>query len=120
MRATRRRHRTPDPLASPAALRRVCQTLRDLLPALIPKSEKELRRLLLAVRHVERRPVTDSKRGRPSRFRREDLLTVTGAVRSILECETGGRISLSSFVGQYLPPAPLPFRRHGYALIRTD
>jgi len=108
MRATRRRHRTVDPLAAPAAVQHVCQSLREQLPDLIPKSEKELLRFLFAVRHVERRPVTDTRRGRPGRWRREDLLKAAGALRSILERETGGRISLSSFIGQYLPVLHFP------------
>ena len=108
MRATRRRLRTLDPLASPDTVRAICDQLRERLPDLTPKSEKQLLRLLAAVRHVERRPVTDTKRGRPGRFRREDLLQVAGTLRSVLERETGGRISLSSFVGQYLPVLHFP------------
>lgn len=108
MRATRRRLRTMDPLASPEAVRRVCQQLRESLPALIPKSEKELLRFLYAVRHVERRPTTDSRRGRPGHWRREDLLKAAGALRSVLERETGGRISLSSFIGQYIAVLHFP------------
>ncbi len=108
MRATRRRQRTMDPLASPDAVRAVCDQLHERLPELIPKSEKELLRFLYAVRHVERRPVTDTKRGRPGHWRREDLLKAAGALRSVLERETGGRISLSSFIGQYLPVLHFP------------
>jgi hypothetical protein len=58
--------------------------------------------MLEAVRHVERRPVTDTRRGRPSRWPREHLLEVARHLRAILERETGGRISLQSFVGQHL------------------
>lgn len=108
MRTTRRRRRTPDPLAAPAAVRRVLQSLRELLPALIPPSDKELRRFLEALRHVERRPASDSRRGRPPRFSRHHLVTAASALRSLLERETGGRISLSSFVGQYLPVLDFP------------
>ena len=108
MRATRRRSRRIDPLASPTAVRRVCQQLRELLPALIPKSEKELLRFLYAVRHIERRPTTDTKRGRPGHWRREDLLKAATALRSVLERETGGRISLSSFIGQYIAVLHFP------------
>lgn len=89
-------------------MRHVFESLGDRLPALIPKSEKELARLLDAVRHAERRPVTDSKRGRPGCWPRGDLLQVAGALRSILERETGGRISLQSFTGQYLPVLGFP------------
>jgi hypothetical protein len=96
------------PLASPEAVRHVCQQLHDRLPNLIPKSEKELIRVLYSVRHVERRPATDTRRGRPSRWKREDLLRAAGEMRSILQRETSGHISLSSFIGQYLQLLDIP------------
>ncbi|MDQ3684505.1 MAG: hypothetical protein M3430_02735 [Acidobacteriota bacterium] len=111
MRVTRRRSRTLDLLTSADALRDICDRLRERLPELIPKTEKELLRFLYAVRvvrHVERRPVTDPRRGRPGRWRREDLLKAASVLRSILERETGGRISLSSVIGQYLPVIHFP------------
>jgi hypothetical protein len=102
MRATRRRLRKSDPLAHPVAVRIVCEELRSRMPGVIPNSEKHLVRFLYAVRHVERRPATDTKRGRPSRWRREDLVIAAGHLRDILERETSGRVSLNSFIGQYL------------------
>jgi hypothetical protein len=102
MRATRRRQRTPDPLAHPEAVRAVCEELRSRMPWVIPNSEKQLIRFLYAVRHVERRPATDTKRGRPSRWRREDLVSAAGHLRAILGRETSGRVSLNSFLGQYI------------------
>jgi hypothetical protein len=108
MRATRRRHRTVDLLASPAAVRGLCQQLREHLPDLIPKSESELIRFLYAVRHVERHWATDTKRGRPSRWPREHLLKVASVLRSVLERETSGRVSLSSFIGQFIPILSFP------------
>ncbi len=105
MRATRRRRRTPDPLASPAASATVCA---NCSPNYIPNSEKELLRFLCALRHVEGRPVTDTRRCRSSRFRREDLLTAAGALRSILERETGGGFSLQLH-GAVPAGASLPF-----------
>lgn len=73
------------------------------MPDLIPSSEKQLTRFLYAVRHVERRAATDTKRGRPSHWPRERLLEAASILRSILERETSGRVSLNSFIGQYLP-----------------
>jgi hypothetical protein len=102
MRATRRRRRKPDPLARPEAVRAVCEELRARMPGVIPNSERELVRFLYAVRHVERRPATDTKRGRPSRWRREDLVSAATHLRSILGRETSGRVSVNSFLGQYL------------------
>lgn len=108
MRATRRRQRTPDPLATPLAVRSLCASLRERLPEIIPNSEKQLLLLLYAVRHVERRSVTDTRRGRPPRWQRADLLKVAGELRLLLERETSGRVSLSSFTGQYLPMLHFP------------
>jgi hypothetical protein len=72
------------------------------MPGVIPSSERQLIRFLYAVRHVERRPATNTKRGRPSRWRRKDLLSAAGHLRAILQRETRGRVSLNSFTGQYL------------------
>jgi hypothetical protein len=102
MRATRRRQRTSDPLARPEAVRAVCEELRSRMHGVIPNSERQLIRFLYAVRHVERRPATDTKRGRPSRWKREDLVSAASHLRAILGRETSGRVSLNSFLGQYL------------------
>ena len=108
MRATRRRQRTIDPLASPEAVRSICDRLRARLPDLIPTSEKQLIRFLYSVRHVERRPATDTLRGRPSRWPREKLTEAASVLRGLLERETSGRVSVSSFIGQYLPLLQFP------------
>ena len=108
MRATRRRLRVPDPMASPSAVRSVCDQLRLRLPDLIPQTEKHLVRFLYAVRHIERRPATDTKKGRPSRWPREKLMEAASTLRGILERETKGRVSVSSFIAQYLPVLEFP------------
>jgi len=102
MRARRRRTRRHDPLASPDAVRSICQALKDKCQTLIPHSERQLVKLLEAVRHVERRPATETRRGRPPHWERETLLEVARHLKAVLERETGGRISLQSFIGQYL------------------
>jgi hypothetical protein len=101
MRATRRRARKPDPLASAHAVEAVLRSLRASLPEVIPNSNKALLAMLQAVRGIYVRPMTDTKRGRPGRFSREHLLRVDSQLRSILARETS--ISVRSFVGQYLP-----------------
>src|SRR3954465_2984688 len=101
MRATRRRFRETDPLATPEAVRSVCRLLSERMPDTIPSSEKHLMRFLYSVRHVERRPATDTKRGRPSRWPREKLMEAASQLRAILQRETQGRVSLNSFIGQY-------------------
>jgi hypothetical protein len=102
MRVTRRRQRTPDPLARLEAVHAVCEELRSRMLGVILNSERQLVRFLYAVRHVERHPATDTKRGRPSRWKREDLVKAASHLRDILERETSGRVSLNSFIGQYL------------------
>lgn len=108
MRATRRRPRQLDALASPEAVRLICRQLRERMPNIIPASEKQLSRFLFAVRHIERRPATDTRRGRPSRWPREKLVEAASLLRSILDRETSGRVSLNSFTGQYLPLLQFP------------
>src|ERR1043165_3780797 len=108
MKAARRRRREIDPLARPDAVRRICRLLRERMPDTIPSSEKQLMRFLFAVRHVERRPATDTKRGRPSRWPREKLIEAASILRGILQRETSGRVSVNSFIGQYLPLLPFP------------
>jgi hypothetical protein len=78
------------------------------MPDAIPSQEKQLLRFLYAVRHVERHPATDTKRGRPARWLREQLLKAAGELRSILDRETSGRVSVNSFTGQYLPLLHFP------------
>jgi hypothetical protein len=73
-----------------------------MCPEIIPNSDKQLLLMLEAVRNVERRPATDTKRGRPSRWPRAHLLEVARNLRVVLERETQGRISLQSFIGQHL------------------
>jgi hypothetical protein len=102
MRANRRRQRKPDPLAHPEAIRSVFMSLRGMLPDVIPQSEKYLIKMLNAVRNVERRPASDTQRGRPSRWKRTDLVRVANHLRFILDRETQGRISLNSFISLYV------------------
>lgn len=101
MKATRRRTRRLDPLASATAVEDVLNRLRASLPELIPRSHKNLSSLLNSVRGLYMRQPSESKRGRPARHTREQLLEVDSTLRDILSRET--RISVRSFVGQYLP-----------------
>lgn len=102
MRANRRRQRKTDPLAHPNAIRNVFDRLREHLPDIIPRSEKHLIKMLNAVRNVERRPASDTRRGRPSRWRRCDLIHIANHLRYLLERETQGRVSLNSFISLYI------------------
>jgi hypothetical protein len=89
-------------LASAEAVRSVLEQLRSTLPQTIPKRDKDLVRMLRAVGHVNRYRATDTKRGRPSRWQREELLLVGSRLSAILERETSSHIGLSSFVDHYL------------------
>ena len=102
MRATYRRHRKADPLASTASVRAIIDQLRSALPTIIPHSDKELVRILRAVRHIHRYQASDTKRGRPSRWKRADMLKVSTCLSDILERETSSQIALLSFVDHYL------------------
>jgi hypothetical protein len=78
------------------------------MPDTIPHKEKELVRLLRAARHTQRYPATDTKRGRPSKWRREDLLRAAARLGDILERETSSHISFASFVDHYLRLTDFP------------
>jgi hypothetical protein len=108
MKTARRRQRTLDSIATPTGVRAICDQLRERCPELIPASDKKFFSILNAVRHVERYPATDTQAGRPSKWRRQDLLEVGRHLRAILERETSGRVSLSSFVGLYLRTLHFP------------
>lgn len=106
MKATRRRNRRTDPLASSKGVNHVLEQLRSSLPDLIPRSRKNLSSLLYSVRGLYMRQPTETKRGRPPRYTREQLLRADSSLREILSRET--RISVRSFVGQYLPILDFP------------
>jgi hypothetical protein len=102
MRVTRRRKRQPDPFASADWIRSIFASLIAAFPLLSACKEKELVKLCRAVRHVERYSATDTRRGRPSRWPREDLVKVGLKLTQILDRETSGRLSVATFVDHYL------------------
>ncbi|MGH9822996.1 MAG: hypothetical protein ACREDR_07085 [Blastocatellia bacterium] len=108
MARTRNRIRKFDELATPAGIREVLDELRRRQPDLIPKSDKHLLSLLNAVRHVHRYSATDVSSGRPSKWRRETLLSVSRSLQAILDRGTHNRVSVSSFIGVYLRVLDFP------------
>jgi len=106
MKSNRRRGRRIDPLASAEGVGRVLEHLGSSLPELIPRSHKNLTSLLNSVRGLYMRQPTETKRGRPARYTREELLRVDSCLRESLARETS--ISVRSFVGQYLPILEFP------------
>lgn len=99
---TRRRKRRPDLFASANWVRSIFDKLKADFPLLSSLREKELVKLARAVRHVERYSATDTRRGRPSRWPREDVIRVGSKLGEILSRETNGRISVATFVDHYL------------------
>jgi hypothetical protein len=104
-------------LATAEGVGRVLEHLRNSLPELIPQSHKSLASLLNSVRGLYMRQPTETKRGRPPRYTREQLLRVDSVLRDLLGRETS--ISVRSFVGQYLPLLDFP-RDVQEALERRD
>jgi hypothetical protein len=102
MRITRRRKRRPDPFASPEWVRSIFDQLKAAFPLFSSLKEKDLVKLARAVRDVERYSATDTRRGRPSRWPREDIVKVGSKLSEILDRETQGRISVATFVDHYL------------------
>lgn len=100
MKATRRRTRRPDPLASAHAVEAVLERLRSSLPGIIPRYHKNLSSLLNSVRGLYLRQPTETKRGRPARYSREQLLRVDSALRDLLGRET----SLGEELRRPVPP----------------
>jgi hypothetical protein len=99
---TRRRKRKADPLTSVAAIRSVLGRLQSALPAIIPNQESDLIKLLRAVKHISRYASTDTRRGRPSPWRREDLIQVQNKLSMILLQVSQNRISISTFIDHHL------------------
>lgn len=58
--------------------------------------------MLRAARHAQRYPATDTRRGRPGKWRREELLRVVAYLSDVLDRETPSSISFASFVDHYL------------------
>jgi hypothetical protein len=95
----------------------VLDSLRTTLPDLIPRSHKNLASLLNSVRGLYMRRPSETGRGRPARYTREQLLRVDSVLRNLLARETN--LSVRSFVGQYLPILDFP-RDMREALERGD
>lgn len=103
MRASRRRTRRKDPIASPEEVRLILDQLRRRCPKILPRVESQVVRMLESVRHYEKHPIVDESRGRPRRWPRDEVAEVAEKLRDILDRKTEGRISTSSFVSLYLP-----------------
>lgn len=102
MKVNRRRKRKPDPFASTDWVHSIFASLKVAFLLLSSCKEKDLIKLARAVRHVERYSATDTRRGRPSRWPREDLVKVSLKLAQILDRETSGRISVATFVDHYI------------------
>ena len=65
-------------------------------------SDEDFKKLLYAIQHTERHPLRESKSGRRARFDATFLFNSSLKIKSVLQNETGGRISLLRFVTTYL------------------
>lgn len=65
-------------------------------------SNDDFRKLLYAIQYAERSPAKESKSGRRARFDATFLFNSSLKIKSVLQNETGGRISLLRFVTTYL------------------
>jgi hypothetical protein len=84
----------------------VLEHLRSSHPEVIPRPHRDLVSLLNSVRGLYSRQPTETRRGRPPRYSREQLLRVDSTLRDLLARET--RVPVRSFVGQYLPILDFP------------
>lgn len=101
MKATHRRTRTLDPLASRAAVRAILARMQTALGTHCPKTEKELVQLLRATGYAERHRHVQAGRGRKSRWSASDKARVRQVLTDLLARETK-RIGLRSFLEHYL------------------
>jgi hypothetical protein len=91
------------------AVRSLTEKLRLGLSDLILRKDKELVRPLRAAGHAQRYHATDTKHGRPGKWKREDLLKVAAQMDDILDRETSSHIYFASFVDHYLRLLDFPF-----------
>lgn len=64
---------------------------------------EDFKKLIYAAQYRERFPAKVSKSGRRAKFDDTFLFNSAGKIKSVLEKETGGRISLARFASAYLP-----------------
>ncbi|HQR40016.1 MAG TPA: hypothetical protein PLF26_16650 [Blastocatellia bacterium] len=98
----RRRDRTIDPLANPAAVRALLGRLVERLPMDVPNNEREIVRMLRAASHCERRGWARSLRGRPSRYDRGKLSRLWATLGEELSRGTRATVSARTFTEHYL------------------
>lgn len=105
----RRSRRIRDPYQTSAWLSDLYLKLKT--SALPDADDAEFRKLLFAVQYAERgRGGSARKRrtGRKARFDDRFLFDTAARLRTVLETETGGRISLLRFISTYLPAMNFP------------
>lgn len=101
MKATRRRQRQFDPLASRAAVREVLEIVQAELPSPLRPTEKELCSLLRAAVHRARTPRAPGRRGRRSRWSETTRELANGLLQQALS-RFNPRLNPRSFTEHYL------------------
>ena len=97
-----RRQRRQDPLASAEAVRGVLDAFAREIGSRIHIPPHKLQALVRAVTYSRRHPERSPHRGRPARFRDEELVVADQALSAVLDRETSGRVSIRSFSDHYL------------------
>ena len=65
-------------------------------------SDGDFKKLLYAIQYAERHPAKESKSGRRAQFNATFLFNASLKIKTVLQNETGGRISLMRFIITYL------------------
>lgn len=99
----KRRQRNIDSLASPLAIRALLAQLQVAAPEHFPTIEKDQIALLNALRYAQVKGSKRTPQGRPSPWQSATLNAVSEKLQRILAEQTGGRVSLQTFICQYLP-----------------
>jgi len=104
----KRRLRTIDSLACPAAIRSILTRLKRELPAQFPALEADQIACLNALRYAQIKAPKRTPKGRPSPWEPALLASVSDTLQRILAQETAGRVASHTFICQYLPLLDCP------------
>ena len=108
MKTTRRRHRQFDSYATPDGVRSLLDKFRKVASVSLPTEENRLLSLLNAARYSDKSDAKENLRGRPAQWDIALVQTVKAELQQLLKRETGGRVSLQTFVGQHLRLLSIP------------
>lgn len=105
---SRRRQRTPHPIARVEVVRAILADVRTCFATLPLKQDASVIKFLRAALHSATKEPTYSGSGRPPRWSRETLRAVPSLVESCLRNRGADDLSFSSFVKHYCPLLTFP------------